>query len=41
MALEQVRSEVVERIVSEEHRRRLRKLVETLKARHSWQIAAD
>lgn len=41
MALEQVRSEIVDRMVSDEHRRRLEELVETLKGRHSWQIPAD
>ena len=39
MALEQVRSEIVDRIVFEEHRRRLEELVETLKTRRSWKIS--
>ena len=41
MALEQVRSEIVDRIVFEEHRRRLDELVETLKSRRSWEISAN
>ena len=41
MALEQVRSEIVGRIVFEEHRRRLDELVETLKARRSWKISVN
>ncbi len=41
MALEQVRSEIVGRIVFEEHRRRLDGLVETLKARRSWEISTN
>lgn len=38
MALEQVRSEILDTIVFEEHRRRLEELVETLKTRRSWAI---
>ena len=41
MALEQVRSEILNTIVFEEHRRRLEELVETLKTRRSWEISAN
>ena len=41
MALEQVHSEIVNRIVFQEHRRRLDELVETLKTRRSWEISAN
>ena len=41
MALEQVRSEILDNIVFEEHRRRLQDLVEMLKIRHSWEISAN
>lgn len=41
MALEQVRSEILDTIVFEEHRRRLEELVETLKTRRSWEISGN
>ena len=41
IALEQVRSEILDTIVFEEHRRRLEELVETLKTRRSWEISAN